>query len=293
LPLKVKNFIGGDYMSELPDELRSKIETGKSLMERGIIKFLIAHSRLTRFAIEANLADIRKQSENLVENAVDINKVLEQIDEISLETRMLSLHAHVEAAHAGESGKGFAVVAGEIGALAQSSKETVAAIGKANESINSSIKKTSDYISRLFKSIKTMDEGEERYIEHLKDVDARISVPERSSSVLIAIADAYESHTNFMKNFMANINNESYTLANHERCSFGMWYEDNVMEYGDIQEFAAVYDVHKKFHDLASSYKSTKNSKYVLEMVETAIEVLSALLALGTKFTEMMESGAV
>ncbi|MDR0958389.1 MAG: CZB domain-containing protein [Clostridiales bacterium] len=96
-----------------------------------------------------------------------------------------------------------------------------------------------------------------------------------------------------MKNFMANINNESYTLANHERCSFGMWYEDNVMEYGDIQEFAAVYDVHKKFHDLASSYKSTKNSKYVLEMVETAIEVLSALLALGTKFTEMMESGAV
>lgn len=69
-----------------------------------------------------------------------VNELASEILNIAGQTNLLSLNASIEAARAGEAGKGFAVVAGEIGTLADTSRNTASSIQAICSETNDSIK---------------------------------------------------------------------------------------------------------------------------------------------------------
>jgi methyl-accepting chemotaxis protein len=97
-------------VTAVAEETLRSAEEGQDLMEESVKGMALIHSK-TEESSEKIMTLGRKSQQ--------IGEVIEIINEIAVETKMLSLNAAIEAAKAGEAGKGFSVVAAEIRRLAE------------------------------------------------------------------------------------------------------------------------------------------------------------------------------
>jgi PAS domain-containing protein len=103
-------------------------------------------------AVAADIQEIARESESLLE----INTVMHSI---ASQTNLLSMNAAIEAAHAGAVGRGFAVVAEEIRKLAESSSKQSKTIGAVLKEIKSSIDKITRSTSNVLEKFEAIEKG--------------------------------------------------------------------------------------------------------------------------------------
>lgn len=87
-------------------------EAGGAAMDRTVQSIL---------KLRETVAETAHKVKRLGESSQQISKVVFLINQIALQTNVLSINASIEAARAGEEGRGFAVVAEEVGQLAAKS----------------------------------------------------------------------------------------------------------------------------------------------------------------------------
>lgn len=80
--------------------------------------------------------------EGLAEQMLTISTIVQTINEVSEQTKLLALNASIEAARAGDSGKGFAVVATEIRKLSTMTYESTERINTTIERLKAEVSQT-------------------------------------------------------------------------------------------------------------------------------------------------------
>lgn len=107
------------------------------------------------YAIEADekMAQLMEATRNIDQSSVKISSIVKTIEDIALQTNILSLNASVEAARAGAAGKGFLVVANEVRSLASKSGEaaqnTGVLIGRSVQDIKAGTESTDHVVSAM------------------------------------------------------------------------------------------------------------------------------------------------
>lgn len=98
---------------------------------------------------ESTSHTVAQKMDELIENTEKMNEIVEMINSITNQTRLLSLNASIEAARAGEAGRGFSVVATEISSLAGQTSDATINITELIGSITKSIREVFESINQL------------------------------------------------------------------------------------------------------------------------------------------------
>lgn len=84
--------------------------------------------KMTLDSMKETVLAAGEAAEILLNKISSVNRILKEINKITMRTNMLSINASIEAAKAGANGKGFSVVANEIKSLADESSESAKGI---------------------------------------------------------------------------------------------------------------------------------------------------------------------
>ncbi len=159
---------------------------------------------------------LKKEIQQDLETALEDAKVIDQIYELSgvimnvvSQTNLLSLNASIEAARAGEAGRGFAVVAGEIGELAEQSRQTVIKIQEVTQEVTQAVDNLSSNSRKLLDFVvKDVSEDYEGFLSIGEQYDKDGASVDELMSEFSSIAHELFDNMEGIKNSMSDISKQ-------------------------------------------------------------------------------------
>lgn len=153
----------------------SQIETMQELLKknRELVESLIYGINEALGTARENLAAMR----DLEQEARKIDKIVESIVTVGIQTNMLAVTGAVEAARSGDFGKGFAVVASDIRNLAQESAHNA-------DQIKDLVRAIQDRITLVMREVETVVSEAAREVEEAKTVISQLEKMDQDITVI-------------------------------------------------------------------------------------------------------------
>ncbi|NJL13427.1 MAG: PAS domain-containing protein [Microscillaceae bacterium] len=134
-----ETLLAAQEVGQKAESIHQAAEKGKQVSLRGldIVRSLVENMDTLSQSANTTAGAI----EILTNRSEEISRILNVINDIAFQTKLLSVNAAIEAARAGEAGRSFQVVADEIGKLAEDSRHATVEIEKVIKDVQRIFKK--------------------------------------------------------------------------------------------------------------------------------------------------------
>ncbi|WP_345829273.1 methyl-accepting chemotaxis protein [Pantoea sp. BRR-3P] len=136
------------HLSQRLDRVSEEVEIGTQFSLQATQEAQSADDLMRNCAVEVD--KMENQMQQIVAASGDIAGIVGMLDSLSMQTRLLSLNAAIESAHAGAYGRSFSVVAKEMGLLSQQS-------GASTRQIDGLIQHTQQHVNDGFDKVKALE----------------------------------------------------------------------------------------------------------------------------------------
>ncbi|MBR4599165.1 MAG: hypothetical protein IKO39_03860 [Treponema sp.] len=210
----------------------------------GMIAQTIQQLRNSVDEIEQEQRKYAAQFESLISQAKTISSQINDIQNISAQTNLLSFNASIEAARAGVAGKGFRVIANEVKKLSNDTSKT-------SEEINLNVEKLVNSIGNLEKITKKNTAALENLASQTEDTLNKFSqVREANASSnmnITKIGSVIENNVRGINNVISNVK-KTEQVSEENLKVFAKCASENEMLFNDLYSF--VYELKAIFKDL-------------------------------------------
>lgn len=279
-----------EYLKEALLGIQADLAGSVKMSEEAVGNFKINETRFYEIIqksgdIETNtksLNDMITKTDELVllvnEKTDFVLEIVKKIEEIALQSKLLSFNASVEAARAGEAGKGFSVVALEVQRMSNQTsdslkliKDGAAQILGSSKSLTSSMRvtreKTGTIIENLNEFISQLELAIGSNTNSLKNV---YSVNDRIFMSLAKI-----DHLVWKINtYLTMIKKEKvFDFVDHHNCRLGKWYEQGAgrENFSKCSSYDHIESPHGQVHQATKKVFEYVDGIQDIDQVEIAI----------------------
>lgn len=188
------------------------------------MSILIQKTELT----EETAGNMVKKIDRLKDSTRSVHKILTVLNNLTKQTKILSLNASIEASRAGSTGKGFIVIADEIRKLSDQSRESIDIVAQITNSIQDEIEETVGLLSKSYpiiqEQVESVKDANQMFLTVQGQMDGFIKHLDAVTDCVGHLDQAYVNLSEVMVNVSAvaeeaSVNSEEVALLSNQQLS--------------------------------------------------------------------------